>query len=360
MSNAPDQASATSASPAYFPPSHADEWQTLKPEALGWEARRIADLLSYVEEKNSTGFVILSGGRILVEQYWLGAGTHSGRDVASVQKSVTSLLFGIAQESGLLRLDDSVSMRLGAGWSNAPEPVESQITLRHLLTMTSGLDAALASEAEPGTVWFYNTPAYHLLKAAIAAASAGSFGDFSAERLFAAIGLRDSSWQDRPNMSGPQGARARVDGELPRPWTGLMTSTRDMARLGLLVLCGGTWDGREIIRDKQYLSAATATSQALNPSYGYLWWLNGKDGYVLPGRGRAGRGPMVPSAPSDLVCALGAGDQKIYVSRSLDLVVARQGGPSGQTRDEALSSFDADVWERIIAAAPGGRARTAL
>jgi hypothetical protein len=61
---------------------------------------------------------------------------------------------------------------------------------------------------------------------------------------------------------------------------------------------------------------------------------------------------MIPTAPSDVIAALGAADKKIYVCPSLDLVVARHGGAAGGTRSEALSSFDSQLWEKLMAAAP--------
>ena len=91
-------------------------------------------------------------------------------------------------------------------------------------------------------------------------------------------------------------------------------------------------------------------SQELNRAYGYLWWLNGGASYVLPGRGQGGEGPFIPAAPPDLVAALGAGDKKIYVVPSLNLVVARHGGPAGIGRAEAASAFDNRWWERLAGA----------
>ena len=81
-------------------------------------------------------------------------------DVASVQKSVSALLVGIAQHQGLLRLEDPVGKHLGAGWSKASPEQEQAITVRHLLTMTSGLMDDLTFEAAAGTRWRYNSAAY--------------------------------------------------------------------------------------------------------------------------------------------------------------------------------------------------------
>lgn len=60
-------------------------------------------------------------------------------------------------------------------------------------------------------------------------------------------------------------------------------------------------------------------------------------------------GPLVPSAPADAFAALGHADQKIYVARSLDLVLVRQGESAGEAKN-ALSSFDEELWQKVIAA----------
>ena len=118
--------------------------------------------------------MILLHGRLLAEKRWDPAAFASSarfafervadgqilEDVASVQKSVTSMLFAIARKKGLIRLEDPVSQHLGVGWSKAGTEKESKILMRHLLSMSGGLDDSLAYEADAGTKWFYNTPAY--------------------------------------------------------------------------------------------------------------------------------------------------------------------------------------------------------
>ena len=94
----------------------------------------------------------------------------------------------------------------------------------------------------------------------------------------------------------------------------------------------------------------TTPSQALNRSYGYLWWLNGQASYKLPGPQQITfTGPIIPTAPADLIAALGKNDQKIYVVPSLGLVVVRQGKEAGDV-GLALTSFDAELWRHLMAA----------
>jgi len=321
------------ANAGYFPPRIGDEWEALAPESLGWKHEPLQQLLRFLEERNSTGFVLLHGGRIAVESYWRGTTALMTADVASAQKSLTAILIGIAQTEGLLRINDPVSSYIAPGWSRAPAEAECRISLRHLLTMTSGLTGSLEYAVEPGRVWAYNTPAYHVLKAVLEAVSGKDLNIYTREKVWDPIGDRDSAWQ--PRAVGP--------------FTAWAASARDMARFGLMVLRAGSWDGQEIVLDKQYLAEAPSPSQDLNPSYGYLWWLNGKQSFVLPGQGRSGSEPLIPAAPPDVVAALGAGDKKIYVCPALDLVAVRHGGAAGSAPAEALSSFDSQLWTRLMA-----------
>lgn len=80
-------------------------------------------------------------------------------------EDVASVLAGIARSKGLVGIDKSAASYIGAGCSKAPRDKEAAITVRHLLSMASGLDEGLRYEAPAGTRWLYNTPAYgHLLQ----------------------------------------------------------------------------------------------------------------------------------------------------------------------------------------------------
>src|SRR4051812_2357957 len=318
---------------AYFPPP-AGVWRTEDPADAGWDADLLDEALRLAAERFSTGAVVLHGGRILAEAYWHGADRSSTRDVASVQKSIVSVLIGLTQQADRLHLDDPVSRWLGPDWSGATPQQEGRITLRHLMSMTSGLDDDLRYRGPPGDTWFYNTPAYHLLQPVLESASGMSLQDYSDEVLFGVVGISSAVWTPRPADAPP----------LPgADQTGLTMTPRDMARFGLLVLAGGSWAGRPVV-DAAYLRTALTSSQADNPSYGLLWWLNGQRSFLRPvPHPEPVAGPIVPSAPSDLVAALGADDQKVYLVPSLDLVVVRQGAQAGSV-ELGPGSFDDEWW----------------
>ncbi len=185
----------------------------------------------------------------------------------------------------------------------------------------------------------YNTPAYQLLVRVIAAAAGTDRDDLTRQWLTAPLGMRHTRWIERTHA--PQVAGS--------PMLGLATSPLDLARLGLLVLADGVWDGTRIVSSAG-LSESLQTSQPHNPAYGLLWWLNGRDRVLRP-TGDVERGPLIPTAPNDLIAALGTGDCKLYVVPSLGLVVARLGAPAG-AQSPAGSQFDHELWDRLATAAP--------
>ncbi|MBI2709478.1 MAG: serine hydrolase [Actinobacteria bacterium] len=313
-------------------------WQTVQPRDVGWDPVGLRAALDFAASRGSRALVLALDGSVLAEGRW-GVGPAYRQDIASCQKSVVAVLVGIAQQRGLLSIGDPVSRYLGSGWSNAGRLAERRITIRHLLTMTSGLTDSFDVEASPGTVWWYNSNAYHRLQAVLEKVARASITDLSQRWLWDPIGVTSALWQPRPGSG-----RYSVDPKGNRIWSLSMTA-HDMGRFGLLVQRGGTWAGRPVVADSRYLADALSTSQSLNPSYGYLWWLNGQKSYQLPNERTVRPGPLFPAAPADLVSALGAGDQKIYVSRDRRLVMTRLGSGGG-------AGFDNALWSKVLAAAP--------
>jgi CubicO group peptidase (beta-lactamase class C family) len=127
------------------------------------------------------------------------------------------------------------------------------------------------------------------------------------------------------------------------------SNTRSMARFGLVALNNGRWDKEEIINET-FFKESTTTSQNINPSYGYLWWLNGKLTYMIPSNQTVFNGALVKTAPSDMYAAMGAKDQRIYVIPSKKMVVVRMGEAANpQNPNFAISGFDEELWTKISA-----------
>ena len=137
------------------------------------------------------------------------------------------------------------------------------------------------------------------------------------------------------------------------------SSARDLARVGLLMLAKGQWNGENIVGDPDYFEQAFKPSQPHNEAYGLLWWLNG--GTTINNRQSSimQAGTLNPTAPDDLVAALGGLGRKIDIVPSLRLVVSRLGDapPATEGNEAARDSFDVEIWRRIMDAAPGNRNR---
>jgi CubicO group peptidase (beta-lactamase class C family) len=102
--------------------------------------------------------------------------------------------------------------------------------------------------------------------------------------------------------------------------------------------------------NESFFAESIRTSQSINPAYGYLWWLNGKASYMVPGGQTVYEGLLVPSAPADMYAAMGAEDQRIYVIPSKNMVVIRMGDASDPANPNfALSGFDDALWQKINA-----------
>jgi CubicO group peptidase (beta-lactamase class C family) len=171
-------------------------------------------------------------------------------------------------------------------------------------------------------------------------ASRQSIDAFTTRKLSGPLGMAGSRWDCGPAPNGRTNC------------TWYRSSLRDMSRFGLLILRHGKWESRQLISEK-YLDEATSTSQRLNESYGYLWWLNGKPSYRLPAGSAVQPGMLWPDCPADAFAALGAQDKKIYVVPSLDLVVARHGGAAGVGAEGGRASFNNELLGRVCRAARG-------
>ncbi len=299
-------------------------------------------VLDYVGDQRTTGFLVIRGRKTLVEKNWPAPADGAFKnfayeinrdgalleDVASQQKSFVSMLVATGIDKGLIDIDKPVSAYIGAGWSKAAPDQEAKIRVIDVLTMSSGLTEGFAYAAPPGTVFLYNTPVYAITKRIVAAAAKLSLEAVTHDWLTGPAGMTDTSWRKRPAAFADVG----------NP-TGLVTSPRDTARLGQIVLDGGkAADGKRIVSEAG-LRAMFARS-ATNPAYGRLWWLNGSPFTIRPLANRVD-GPLIPAAPADLVAALGALDRKLYVVPSQQVVVVRMGAA---TPDKG---FDQQLWLRL-------------
>ena len=126
----------------YFPPLSGTEWQSSTPASLGWNETELNNLYSFLEQKNTKAFIVLENGKMVVEKYFGSFTADSSWYWASAGKTITALLVGIAQQEGLLNISNKTSQYIGEGWTYLPLAKENLVTVRHQLTMTTGLDDA--------------------------------------------------------------------------------------------------------------------------------------------------------------------------------------------------------------------------
>lgn len=324
--------------PLYFPPLSGTEWNPISTDSLGWSASGLDSLYDYLELKNSKAFIILKNGRLAVEKYFGSFTRDSLWYWASAGKTMTAMLVGIAQQEGLLNINDRTSDYLGTGWTSMPLPKENLITVRHQLTMTTGLNDngtdddctrpdCLTYLADAGTRWAYHNAPYTLLDSVVIAATGLSYNSYFQQKIRNRIGMNGLWFKTGFNNV-------------------YFSNARSMARFGLLMLNKGKWNQDVILNDSAYFNEQVNSSQNLNLSYGYLTWLNGKASHMLPTLQNVFAGSMIPNGPADMYAALGKNDQKIYVVPSQKLVVIRMGESAGNVQ-LAVSSFDNELWGKL-------------
>jgi len=326
----------------YFPPTESNEWEASSISDLNWNEDKTEDLYNFLELKKTKGFIVLKDGKIVIEKYFNGHTQNQKWTWFSAAKSLTATAIGIAQDEEIININNKTSDYLGNNWSALTANQQELITVKHHLSMSTGLKDNVGNAvpwmctwpicleylAEPGTRWAYHQGAFILLQDMLTQNTGMNFSTYIKEKISDKIGMQGN-------------------------WTQLgfanvyNSNTRSMAKFGLLTLNKGKWNNETIVSES-YFNEMVATSQNLNNAYGYLWWLNGKENFMDTGSQEIINGSLIPNAPDDMFAALGAGDQKIYVVPSKNIVVVRCGESAGNEK-LGLSSFDNQLWEKINA-----------
>ena len=326
-------------------------WQQVSPESVGLSADKLKIAASELASQGERqGLVVIRHGQLAYEEYWANDYARAVPEWQNVSfssgKSWGSTMVGRAVTEGKLSIDELASKYHPAEVSG----LKPQTTIKHLLTMSSGGtmnmkpsstrprklddmsppgpggDYEWYDEAEagtppgygitmqPGDQYFYDgAPADHLADI-VAAAVGKSSHQYMLEEVAAKLGCRNFSYQPEGVDSNDN---VRIGGSV-------LISCRDMARLGQLYLNGGRWEDEQLI-DADYIRAAI-TSTELNPSYGYLWWLN-YDG-------------LIQNAPRNMYYAAGARGQFCFVLPDHDMIIATMGfGQESLSGEEAWAAL---------------------
>lgn len=257
--------------PLFDPDLSEGPWPRGEVAASGFDAAALEAIVAEAEATRSSSLLVVKDGRVVVERYF---GAPRGPiETMSMTKSVVSLAIGILlAEEKIPSLDAPMSTWL-TGWD---KDRKAKVTLRHVMSHTSGLEHGMGAGAmnkakdrleyartravteEPGAKFSYNNEAVQLLSAVVKRASGKSVDAFVAERVFAPLGITEYTWE-RDGAGNVQ------------TFYGLALGARDLAKLGALMLDGGTWQGKSVVPADW---VKTSTSMAAPGSgCGLLWWL---------------------------------------------------------------------------------------
>lgn len=293
----------------------------------GFNKDSVEILLNRINEtphKDFRGLVVIKNNHIVIEEYFNTFWRISIHDIRSAGKSVTALLLGIAIKDGLIKnLDQNVYSLFSENKNPAIHQDYKKITLRHLLDMSSGLDADedkpettghvgkwiskddwkayllnVPVTAQPGKDWVYADINALLIGLAIEEASGMSLKDYAQKKLFDPLGIKQFYWYT--NASNQTGAAGN-----------LYISTLDFAKLGLLVVNEGKWDGNQFIDSNYIEELITRKNFDLSPfadAYGMLWYkssgiIRGKNVDYLFASGNGGN-HLVVVPEEEMVIAL--------------------------------------------------------
>ncbi|MDP3862290.1 MAG: serine hydrolase [Phaeovulum sp.] len=245
------------------------------------------DVAAWVEARAVTALVVLKGGALVHESYYLGTRPEDLRISWSVAKSYLSALFGILHAEGMVpdldaqvvdfapslkgsaydgaSVRDVLTMSAGAAFNEDYLDFNSDINrMGRVLALGGSMDGFAAGlrarAAPPGTRWHYVSIDTHVLGMVIAGASGRDPADLLAERLLAPMGL-----ERRPYYVTDGEGTAFVLG-------GLNLTTRDYARFGLLFAQAGLWGERQLV-PADWVAASTALQAPGGAAYGYQWWV---------------------------------------------------------------------------------------
>lgn len=339
--------------PPYWP---TDGWQTSSPETQGIDSAKLAQaMLSWQEQDIPIhSLMLIRNGYKVADATFYPYDGQSAHDVASVTKSVMSILIGIAVDQGKLSLDDKmVSFFPDRTIANLDARKEA-ITVRHLVGMSSGLDCLIDGQenntvmamfasadfaqfaldrpmsSEPGSQFFYCSSAFHLLSPILQQATGMTALEFAQQNLFEPLGIEDTPWP-----TDPQGYNIGFGSISLHP--------QDMAKLGLLFLQKGQWEGEQIV-SRDWVEEATsaqmnAPDQAPNP-YGYGWWADADRKGAFFAGGRLGQYIMVYPEWDMILVTTGGGFEIEQIEESLlsifnDMENQLPANPEGVARLEA-------------------------
>ena len=311
-------------------PAAGSEFEGVDPSSVGLGADAVVDAMTYGSARGAQSLRVYRNGCLVARSANDPLADWVPLPAWSMTKGVVALVAGRAVTLGHLTLDEPIGRQV-AGLDAA----HGAITLRQLLTQTSGLRFAWANdlndagtgdsaarvlrrpfEAAPGSQFVYAQTTVTAIVAVVEAAVGEDFQSFAARELFAPIGIPDTEWTwERDAVGRTQG------------FAFLSMSPRSFGRIGSLMLEQGRWQGRQLIAES-YFAEGRAGTEA-NPGYGFLWMTNRGERHIDTGPALQRRERRwIRSLPADAFGLTGMFDQHVVAVPSLDLVVVRMGLPA--------------------------------
>lgn len=335
--------------PDYWP---TDGWESVPPETQGFDSDKLAQGLHKLQEDGVAidSLMIVRNGYLLLEANFTPYDGSFPHDMASVAKSVTTTLVSIAIEQGILDLDQPVVSFFPDRTIANMDERKMNLTIRDLVSMRNGMESgcfegdeatldAMRQSADwvqtaldrmmlhqPGTHFCYDSPGMHLLSAILQEATGMTELEYARQVLFEPLGIHEVIWE-----TDPQG--------YTHGWGDLHLLPQDAAKLGLLWLHRGVWDGQQVVPAAWVSASIRAHSRLVGNEYGYGygWWVSPVDFYAL---GRGGQFIRVlPSLNTVLVITGGEYDTGAVESFLIKtLIGARKSLPANPESQAALDA----------------------
>jgi len=278
-------------------------WLTSTPEQQGMDSRQLVNAFNFIQKNklHIHSMLIIRNGYAVVEAYFYPYTHSTVHNIASVTKSITSVLVGIALDKGYIKDVKKPFMDYFRDRSVANLDVNKEnVTIENLLTMSTGfcrdshegevqLGRMSASEdwvqfildlpmvTEPGQDFAYFSGGCQLISAIITQTTGMNELDFAREHLFQPLGIHDVIWP-----TDPQGNNTG--------WGDLFMHPLDMAKIGYLLLNEGRWEDKQVL-SSEWVKQSTHQHAAIpnGQGYGYLWWVSGELSGLYEARGRGGQ-----------------------------------------------------------------------
>lgn len=339
-----------SQAPAYWP---TQGWRSSPPEQQGIDSVKLAEALDYIRRHdiNIHSLLIVRNGYVVLDAYFYPYDENDVHDLASVTKSVTSTLIGIAIDQGRIKSVGQHAPELfpQRNIANMDERKE-RITLESLLTMTSGLKCQFEENEltlrqmmgsndwvqfmldlpvinEPGSKFVYCSGGMHLLSGIISQTMGVSALDFARRELFQPLGVKDVVWPADPNG-------------VTHGWGDLHLRPHDAAKIGYLWLNNGRWAERRIIPAEWMQDAIKVHSRApWGGQYGYGIWVDPTRG-LYEGNGRGGQRISVVPSKNLVVVFTGGGFEPGDIGKFI-LAALKSDQPLPENRAGALRLAEA-------------------